>query len=231
MADAFAPASSSRVGQVRRRSFKQRRGRTDNSNMISLEQTLRSKRRAATGLGAAWNGLVRSLADVDFLTVDVGALESCVAAARIDAQSLAPFVHFVPDRYTRNGVYRDERYELLVMCWPRGVRSPVHDHGGSQGFVKVLRGRLTAENFVIPAGAAGEGVRLEPGGTRTMNRGEIDIVSPGQDVHRVGACGGRAITLHVYAKPLDRYRVFDVASAGCRQAVSRYDIAPAGFAD
>lgn len=206
--------------------LKKRSRQTDNSNMISLERTLRSKRRAAIRRDAAWEALVRSLAGVDFGTLDVAAVEARVAAARIEADSLAGLINFVPDRYTRNGVYRDERYELLVMCWPRDVRSPIHDHGGSHGFVKVLRGCVTAENFVIRPGAAGAAVSLEPAGTRTMRPGEIEIVRPGQDVHRVGASNGTAITLHVYAEPLDRYRVFDAASGTCREAVSRYDIPP-----
>ena len=43
-------------------------------------------------------------------------------------------------------------------------------------------------------------------------------------VHRVGACAGRAVTLHVYAKPIDACTVFD-EDGTTRIMPSHYDTA------
>jgi hypothetical protein len=61
--------------------------------------------------------------------------------------------------------------------------------------------------------------------TRTLHEGEIDMRSGHLSVHRVGACEGRAVTLHVYAKPIDACTVFD-EDGSTRIMPSRYDTRP-----
>jgi cysteine dioxygenase len=154
-------------------------------------------------------------------------IEALLRAAQFDDASLAPFVSFMADRYTRNCVYRDERFELLLLCWARGARSPIHDHGDSRCFVTVLRGALTIENFtILEHGRAPGPAVLSRTGTQNLGLGGIDTRSPQTDVHRVSALGGPAISLHLYAAPLDRCLVFDVAQKTCRSALNHYDRSP-----
>jgi hypothetical protein len=35
----------------------------------------------------------------------------------VSRASLDPFVHFRPDAYTRNLIYRDDLFELMAVCW------------------------------------------------------------------------------------------------------------------
>lgn len=38
------------------------------------------------------------------------------------------YAHFCPHKYSRNLVARTKMYELMVICWGEGQRSPIHNH-------------------------------------------------------------------------------------------------------
>ena len=83
-------------------------------------------------------------------------------------------------------------------------------------------GAITCENSRVawpdaPARRAASCARRR---TRTLREGEIDMRSGHLSVHRVGACDGRAVTLHVYAKPIDACTVFDEDGIDAHHALS-----------
>lgn len=38
------------------------------------------------------------------------------------------YAHFCPHKYSRNLVARTNMYELMVICWGEGQKSPIHNH-------------------------------------------------------------------------------------------------------
>ena len=150
---------------------------------------------------------------------------------RIDARTLEPFCSWAPGRYTRNLIARDQAFELIALCWSADARSSIHDHADSDCAFVLQRGSITCENFRVtyPDGFERGPRDLRATTTRTLREGEIDMRSGHLSVHRVGACGGPAVTLHVYAKPIDACTVFDEDGAS-RVARSCYDTVPVGLA-
>lgn len=147
---------------------------------------------------------------------------------RIDERTLEPYLHWAPGRYTRNLVARDAAFELIAICWDAGARSPIHDHADSDCAFVLQAGAIACENFRIvwPERRETGPCDVLRTGTRTLRSGQIDMRSGHLSVHRVGACEGRAITLHVYAKPIDRCLNFD-EDGTFRTVVARYDTTPA----
>ncbi|HEY0381555.1 MAG TPA: cysteine dioxygenase family protein [Candidatus Elarobacter sp.] len=148
---------------------------------------------------------------------------------RIDERTLAPYLTWTSGRYTRNLVHRDAAFELIAICWEKDARSAIHDHADSDCAFVLQTGSITCENFRV----AWRGEELGPcdvrrTGTRTLRTGEIDMRSGHLSVHRVGACDGRAVTLHVYAKPIDHCLQFEEDGTS-RVAYSHYDTKPAAF--
>ena len=184
----------------------------------------------ADAANSPFGSLINRLTQVDFANTEASTIASILRETHSDATSLSRFANFVPDRYARNGVYRNDCFELVVMCWPANVRSAIHEHGGSRGFVRVERGSLLAENYTIVESDPQTGfARLALDAKRTLTTGEVEIVVPGNDVHRVGAAGGKtAISLHLYARPLDTFFVFDEQQHTIRSCTSQYDMRPAG---
>jgi cysteine dioxygenase type I len=146
---------------------------------------------------------------------------------RIDERTLAPYLSWAPGRYTRNLVARDDAFELIAICWEKDARSAIHDHADSDCAFVLQTGAITCENFRVTwrdARAAGP-AEVMMTGTRTLREGQIDMRSGHLSVHRVGSSGGRAVTLHVYAKPIDACMTF--AEDGSFQiSRSRYDTIP-----
>ncbi|HEX3467845.1 MAG TPA: cysteine dioxygenase family protein [Candidatus Elarobacter sp.] len=154
-----------------------------------------------------------------------------VAAAlrgvRIDQRTLAPYLTWSTGRYTRNLIVRDDPFELVAICWDNGARSAIHDHADSDCAFVVQSGEITCENYRVAQrnGSGAAPCDLARTSTRTLRDGEIDMRSGHLSVHRVGANDGRAVTLHVYAKPIDACRVFD-EDGSSHVAASRYDTVP-----
>ena len=70
----------------------------------------------------------------------------------VDGKDWQKYAHWDPFKYTRNLVSDGNgKYNLLILCWPMGKASPIHDHANSHCFVKMLDGRLDATNYQAPA--------------------------------------------------------------------------------
>jgi SAM-dependent methyltransferase/predicted metal-dependent enzyme (double-stranded beta helix superfamily) len=131
----------------------------------------------------------------------------------------ADFDHPVADSYGRKLVYKEDRFEIMVMSWQPGDFSGLHDHGFTQyGTVQVFG---EAEHAVF---------HVEEDTIRTLARwtlkpGEAISVSHSL-VHQMGNPGDRRfLSLHVYGTPEPKpnitgeARVFDLH----RQVIQRVD--------
>ncbi len=118
------------------------------------------------------------------------------------------FVRFDPELYTRNLVARNEQFEMLVLCWSAGQESPIHDHAGQHCFMAVLQGRIEELQYSVPA-EPGAGP-LRACGRRVFERGEVAYIHDRIALHRVRPYGGQpAVSLHLYARPIDVCQVYD----------------------
>ena len=65
----------------------------------------------------------------------------------VDADSLAPYLTWDRQHYTRNLIDRTSLYELMAICWEVGQASSVHNHRDQNCWMAVPMGRLLVENF------------------------------------------------------------------------------------
>ncbi|MET0552960.1 MAG: cysteine dioxygenase family protein [Vicinamibacteria bacterium] len=155
---------------------------------------------------------------------DAAAIDAILAGFRPSLESLAPWIAFDEARYTRTRLHRSDAFELLLLCWDRGQATPVHDHDGQAGWFTVLEGALGVQEYERDGGPAdlrtlAAQEETAPGGLR-LHEGLRYVVEAGRSVaeaegpetiHRVGPVGGRALSLHLYAGPLDSFLMFDAA--------------------
>src|ERR1700758_4674640 len=76
-------------------------------------------------------------------------LTRALARAEVCCDEVKSFIQFSDRGYTRNLVRAGPWYNLLILCWKNGQRSPIHDHAGSSCAVRVLRGVMTETAFVF----------------------------------------------------------------------------------
>lgn len=143
---------------------------------------------------------------------------------------LERYLWFQPERYTRNLVYRNRHFEVLALCWPPGSASKIHDHGGQRCWFRVESGSFDVVDYDVLAGAREPGfARVVSRGLRVrMNEGCIDYKNERDEIHCVAVAPGSepAVSLHVYAAPVESFLVYDPAAEWCTMQQSRYDAVP-----
>ena len=110
---------------------------------------------------------------------------------------------------------RDGRYTGLVMVWPAGYSTPIHDHAGLWGIELVLQGALGVEDYELGAGADAGQPRFV--GTTVLEDGQsCAFEGTTGHAHRCTNLSARrpAVTLHVYGGLLETYRNFDQVDGG-----------------
>jgi cysteine dioxygenase len=121
--------------------------------------------------------------------------------ARLDVSpaDVASAIRFSERGYTRNLVRAGPWYNVLVLCWKNGQRSPIHDHFGSTCGVRVLRGVATETLFdFAPNG------HIKAISSRELATGGV-CGSEDIDIHQISNLqpgGADLVTLHVYTPPL-----------------------------
>jgi len=137
----------------------------------------------------------------------------------IEPESLQRYIFFRPERYTRNLVFKNEFFELLVICWNIGQQAPVHGHEGERCWSRVEQGSLLLCNYreisETPL------VVQQIGEPYCGERGHLDGPA---DIHSV-ANPSRvpAVSLHLYSHPYDQCDIYDLENNQKRRVRLRYD--------
>lgn len=140
----------------------------------------------------------------------VARLRELLAASGATLDDVRDFVRFDADQYQRNLVAAGPWFEILVICWRSGQRSPVHDHARSTCGLKVLSG--TCSETLFAHAPCGQVVAVS-----TLERRAGDVcASEDADTHQVSnlqAPGEDLVTLHIYSPPLRRMKRFSITGA------------------
>jgi cysteine dioxygenase len=117
---------------------------------------------------------------------------------------------FNNDHYARNVVYNDEEVAIFLMCWKSGQRSLVHDHRGSLGGVRILRGILTETLFErAPNGM------IKAVSSSDYQPSDIQIEEP-TTIHQISnlqPVSNHAMSLHIYSPPLRQMNIYTLCQS------------------
>ena len=138
---------------------------------------------------------------------DLERLKRLLTESRVTLEDLSGYLRFEDGCYCRNLVAESPWFNLLVLCWKSGQRSPIHDHAQSVCAFKVLTGVCSETAYTFsPCG------QVVPLRTTDMHAGEI-IASHDSETHQVSNLqpeGTALVTLHVYSPPLKTMKVFSI---------------------
>jgi predicted metal-dependent enzyme (double-stranded beta helix superfamily) len=108
------------------------------------------------------------------------------------------------------------RYTGLIMVWPAGYATPIHDHDGLWGIEWVLQGALSVDDFeIIDNGDGYADTRFI--GTTVLDEGQsCAFLGTRGHAHRCCNLSSRrpAITLHLYGGLLEMYRNYESTRGG-----------------
>jgi predicted metal-dependent enzyme (double-stranded beta helix superfamily) len=127
-------------------------------------------------------------------------------------------------QYTRTLLHRCDEFEILVLHWLPNCASAIHDHGGALCWLAVAGGSMGVENYTRrDTGATPGYARIEPDGRELLQAGSVDHRRDDVHLHRCTTGSDPAISLHVYAHPIDHFHIFDDRANTCSEIASCYD--------
>ncbi|GMT02202.1 hypothetical protein PENTCL1PPCAC_24376 [Pristionchus entomophagus] len=146
--------------------------------------------------------------------VDLGRIKALLDGYKSKREEWKKYAIFdALQSYTRNLVHRGNgKFNALILCWGPGACSNVHDHPGSQCFVKVLSGELMETRFHFPQEGADR--RLTPLDRIDQSTYRVDEVTHIDDsigVHRMEnpSHAEPTISLHIYCPPYQECKLYD----------------------
>ncbi|MGA9042442.1 MAG: cysteine dioxygenase family protein [Terriglobales bacterium] len=144
----------------------------------------------------------------------------------VNPETLAPYLNWDLQHYTRNLIDKTPLYELVAICWEVGQSSSVHNHRDQNCWMAVPVGRLQVENFQVISQKLDEGIsQLKTADTVEMNPSHPCAVDPLEPVHRVvnpREFNQRAVSLHVYSRPFDTCVVYSPERGTCGEIKLHY---------
>jgi len=126
----------------------------------------------------------------------------------VDADSISKYLYWSPNFYTRNLIYKDERFEMMAICWEKGQASRVHDHWEQKCWMMVPIGRLKGLNFAVEEIDTVKGYcKLRETNSFELAdclAAKVDLEEPIHQVFNLLEYDERAVSIHIYSKPYDR---------------------------
>ncbi|XP_023338815.1 cysteine dioxygenase 1 [Eurytemora carolleeae] len=148
--------------------------------------------------------------------VNVEEVISWFSRYKNDPKDWVKFAKWDKYKYTRNLIHKGNgNFNLILMCWPEGVISPIHDHSDSHCFMRVLEGEVREIRYAWPEEVKNEDGSLQESGTRTVGAGETIYMSDELGLHRVENPShmNKLTSIHLYSPPFDFCKVFDPRTA------------------
>jgi len=115
-------------------------------------------------------------------------------------------------KYTRNLIHEgNSKFNLILMCWPEGIESPIHDHADSHCFMRILDGEAKETKYFWPQDQCGPDGALVEMCTRSVGAGTTAYMSDELGLHRVGNSShtNKLCSMHLYSPPFMDCNIFD----------------------
>jgi cysteine dioxygenase len=167
---------------------------------------------------------LQKLTQHEFDTVE-GPLEF-LRAHPVYADSLAPYLFWDSQHYTRNLIDKTELYELIAICWEVGMKSSIHNHKDQHCWMAAPIGRLAVQNYrVLEEDLAAHRCNIEETDRIEITASHpvaVDPLNPVHDVRNLREFGERAVSLHVYSRPFNSCVVYSVEQHTCGEIPLHY---------
>ena len=108
---------------------------------------------------------------------------------KIKRKDIENHIMFSEGGYKRNLIYRDEDFELLLLCWNKGSVTPIHHHPEKGCLMRLIQGEL--EETLYTDNGEFKHIR---------NSGDISYIDDKIALHKIIALKP-SISLHLYSPP------------------------------
>lgn len=130
---------------------------------------------------------------------------SILSKIKIPKSEFAPFEFWNKEGYSRNCIERTKYYELILICWSTNAQTPIHGHDDQDCWVYGVDGRVTEIIY-----KADEDDNLTKIKEHELCAEQITYMHDKMGYHLIkNESNQRAMTLHIYALPIEECEVFN----------------------
>ena len=125
----------------------------------------------------------------------------------VDVDSIVPYMNWSDKFYTRNLIYKDERFELMAICWAKGQKSRIHNHSDQMCWMTVPVGTLQGQNFrVVEQIDSQNYCKLERTDEFSLSdclAATVELEQPIHQILNLPEYDEPAVSIHIYSKPFE----------------------------
>lgn len=148
---------------------------------------------------------LRAIPDEEFVCDNV---YQFLSANPVEVDSIARFLFWSRDCYTRNLIYKDARFEMMAICWEKGQVSRVHNHSEQRCWMTVPVGKLRGQNFAIAEIDEAKGycrlIETDVFDLSDCLAAKVELEQPVHQILNLPEFDERAVSIHIYSKPYDK---------------------------
>jgi cysteine dioxygenase len=159
--------------------------------------------------------LIKGLRSIDDHNFNCDNVYQYLADTPVEVESLNKYLFWSNTCYTRNLIYKDERFEAMAICWEKGQVSRVHNHSDQMCWMMVPVGRLQGQNFAVSELDESRAYcRLEETDSFELSdclTAKVELEQPIHQILNLPEYDQRAVSIHIYSRP------FDTCLSYCRE--------------
>jgi cysteine dioxygenase len=148
---------------------------------------------------------LRQIPDADFTCDNVYRF---LAENPVNVDSIERYFHWSEKFYTRNLIFKNERFEIMAVCWNKGQVSKIHNHADQMCWMTVPIGKLRGQNFrAVETDESKNFCRLEETSQFDLSdclTAKVELEEPIHQILNLPEFDQRAVSLHIYSKPFDK---------------------------
>ncbi|MGI8848984.1 MAG: cysteine dioxygenase [Pyrinomonadaceae bacterium] len=152
--------------------------------------------------------LIKGLCDISDADFTCDNVYQFLAKNPIDVDTIAPYFFWSKNFYTRNLIYKDERFELMALCWDKGQVSRIHNHADQMCWMTVPVGKLRGQNFrILEIEEANGFCKLQETDQFDLSdclAAKVELEEPVHQILNLSEFDERAVSLHIYSKPFEK---------------------------
>lgn len=116
-------------------------------------------------------------------------------------------IHFSDKKYTRTCIAKNKEFELILLGWSKGQKTPIHNHDGNEGFVFALDGEFKEVGYKFNTKTD----KLEKKGFEILKENELSYAAEDHNgFHSIENINdGPSLSLHLYKEPIESCLVYD----------------------
>ncbi len=139
------------------------------------------------------------------MLADQNLYDSIVRSIRIPYSMFYDYCSWSNETYTRNCIEENEKFELILLCWNGKQKTPIHNHGGEECWVKVIEGTFKENIYTTEKNG-----KLKMIKSIDSKPNDVTYMIDFMGFHSIeNLSTERGMSLHLYAKPIRRCKIYD----------------------